>query len=64
MGVADYHKLKAELSTLQDEEDIHWRQRVKDEWLKSGDRNSKFFHACVNKKRKANMINQISNEFG
>jgi flavorubredoxin len=57
-------QLKSELMALQEEEDAHWRQRAKEEWLKFGDRNSKYFHACVNQKRKAKMINQIVDEHG
>lgn len=64
MDVAGFHKLHVELSALQEKEDLHWRQRAKEEWLKFGDRNSKFFHAYANQKRKASMINQISDESG
>ncbi|XP_059431606.1 uncharacterized protein LOC132165127 [Corylus avellana] len=50
-------KLKSDLAKLQDDEDLYWRQRAKIEWMRGGDRNSKFFHACANQKKKANLIN-------
>lgn len=40
--------VKAELNALLEEEDLKWRQRAKENWLKFGDRNSKYFHACAN----------------
>lgn len=42
-----------------EKEDIHSKQRAKENWLKEGDRNTKFFHACANQKRKSNLINTI-----
>jgi hypothetical protein len=45
-------QLKLDLAKLQDEEDLYWCQRDKIDWMKFGDRNMKFFHACANKKNK------------
>jgi hypothetical protein len=41
-----------------------WRQRAKEKWLKNGDKNTKYFHACVNQRRRSNQILQIQNEKG
>jgi hypothetical protein len=40
--------LREELNGLLEQEDIKWRQRSKENWLKNRDRNTKYFHACAN----------------
>lgn len=53
------HQLQMEVNELIEFEDLKWRQRVKQEWLQNGDKNSKFFHASVNHCRKSNFISKI-----
>jgi hypothetical protein len=50
-----------EINDLIELEDLKWRQRSKQNWLKHGDKNSKFFHACVNHRRQNNMLLKIQN---
>lgn len=38
--------------------------RAKEHWLKHGDRNTKFFHASVNQRHRANMISCVEDEGG
>ncbi|XP_059458992.1 uncharacterized protein LOC132188495 [Corylus avellana] len=47
---------------MQDE--WRWKQWAKIEWLKHGDKNSKFFHACANQRRARNKIRAIQDEHG
>ncbi|XP_059441954.1 uncharacterized protein LOC132174292 [Corylus avellana] len=60
-AVVEIARLKQELQLLLDQEDLKWKQRVKTDWLKHGDRNTKFHHACANQRRKSNQILAIKN---
>ena len=56
--------LQRELQTQLEQEELKWRQRAKIYWLTFGDRNSKFFHACGNQRRKVKKISLIRDEGG
>lgn len=63
MNVGGKEKLlKQELNGLLDQEDLRSKQRAKVDWLKNGDRNTKFYYACANQQRKLNQILKIENE--
>ncbi|CAN0905267.1 Transposon TX1 uncharacterized 149 kDa protein [Linum grandiflorum] len=53
----------AMLLLLQQEEE-YWRQRAKQFWLKDGDRNTRFFHATANGRRKWTAIKSLEDETG
>jgi hypothetical protein len=56
--------LQDELHVLMEQDDLKWKQRAKENWLKHGDRNTKYFHACANQRKKCNLISQILDENG
>ena len=56
--------IQRELNDLLDQEDMKWRQRAKVDWLRFGDRNTKFFHASATQRRKKNQILKIQDERG
>ena len=37
-------------------EEVHWRQKSREIWLKEGDRNTWFFHRMANSHRRGNHI--------
>jgi hypothetical protein len=48
-------RVKQELQIVLDHENLKWKQRAKAEWLKNGDQNTKYYHACANFWRKSNV---------
>ncbi|KAL4295344.1 hypothetical protein GQ457_12G013630 [Hibiscus cannabinus] len=55
---------KQELKKVLDTEERYWRQRSRVQWLKAGDRNTAFFHARANGRRKKNMVKGITDKEG
>ncbi|KAF5471784.1 hypothetical protein F2P56_008554 [Juglans regia] len=44
--------------------DIKWKQREKQHWLKHGDRNTQYFHMQANQRRKINAVKSIKDSQG
>ncbi|XP_019154286.1 PREDICTED: uncharacterized protein LOC109150756 [Ipomoea nil] len=44
MALEEYNTVRAELARLETQEDIYWRQRAKQHWLRGADANTKFYH--------------------
>jgi hypothetical protein len=58
------HLLRYKLERLQDQLNVHWKQRAHTAWLLKGDRNTKFFHAYASKRRMKNTIKNLKDEGG
>jgi hypothetical protein len=56
--------LQTEVAQLEEHQDLKWRQLAKEHWLKNGDKNTSYFHACVKQRRRANQISTIIDEGG
>ena len=46
------------------EEEVYWKQKSGINWLRSGDRNTRYFHAVTKGRRVKNTINSIQDEQG
>lgn len=54
----------SELDEWRLREDLLWKQRSRADWLKDGDRNTKFFHARASQRRKTNFISKLRDDNG
>jgi hypothetical protein len=57
-------KLKANLNSLLEQEELKWRQRAKENWLKNGNQNTKYFHAYASQRSKKNDITEVLDKDG
>lgn len=52
---------KSILENIYLDEEIHWKNRSKQQWLDEGDKNTKFFHRVASHRHKKTRISRISN---
>ena len=57
-------KIREELNQAYLEEEIFWKQKSRLTWLRSGDRNTRYFHAVTRGKRIRNTISSIQDSNG
>ena len=57
-------KLEKEINVLLDKEAQMWGQRAKVQWLKDGDRNTRFFHSKASQRRRKNYIKGLYDNEG
>ena len=53
-------KVRDDYKKWVDREEVSWRQKSREIWLKEGDRNTGFFHRMANSHRRRNSIRSIS----
>ncbi|XP_071902765.1 uncharacterized protein [Coffea arabica] len=58
-GKGEIANLKTQLTKAYQEEEMFWSQKARLQWLREGDKNTKYFHAVVNGRRRACRMNQI-----
>ena len=61
---AEIRDLKKEINEILTREEMMWKQRSRVEWLRNGDRNTKFFHASASQRRRKNRIDGVMDSKG
>lgn len=55
---------KKKLTETYVQQEVFWRQRAKQLWLKEGDQNSRYFHTATKNRRKSNQIERLLDNQG
>ncbi|KAM1939412.1 hypothetical protein ACFX13_027259 [Malus domestica] len=55
---------ESDLRAAHKEEELYWKIKSRNQWLKEGDKNTKFFHAQTLKRRRLNLIRGIEDSHG
>ena len=56
--------MQVELNEWLRRNEVLWQQKLRETWLKDGDKNSKFFHLSTIIRHKRNLIDAIKNDDG
>ncbi|XP_019179933.1 PREDICTED: uncharacterized protein LOC109175136 [Ipomoea nil] len=63
-AVSEYLAIRGELEVLVHQDELFWRQRSKQLWLKHEDANTKYFHKAATIRRKRNFLQRIKDREG
>ena len=64
VGVHRYGEARWNFLKLLEKQEVFWRQRAKQYWLRDGDNNTRFFHKFASIRREHNKIKRLKNEVG
>ncbi|XP_012851712.1 PREDICTED: uncharacterized protein LOC105971405 [Erythranthe guttata] len=57
-------KLRAALEKAYEDNDMYWRQRSKIQWIREGDRNTRFFHSKATIRNRTNRMSKLKDNEG
>lgn len=57
-------RLKSELAEAHRQEELFWRQKCRELWLKEGDKNTTFFHNSAKRQKIKNIVLLLKDELG
>lgn len=63
-GVLQYNRVRWEYLCLLEKQEIYWKQRAKQFWLREGDKNTRFFHKYASVRKENNSIKKIKDVHG
>lgn len=63
-GIQKYDTTRWEYMKLLEKQEIFWRQRTKQFWLRDGEKNTRFFHKFASTRKEHNKIKKLKNENG
>ena len=59
--ISKQQELTLKIENLLEQEEIYWAQRGHTNWLRRGDRNTKFYHQYASSRRRRNLIKRLKN---
>ena len=57
-------QLQESLAKAFSDEEIYWKQKSRNQWMKEGDQNTGYFHACTKTRYSQNRVNTIMDDQG
>lgn len=63
-GVRKYNEARSEFLKLLERQEIYWKQRAKQFWLKEGDQNTRFYRNYASGRRRQNQLNKLKDRNG
>lgn len=63
-ALAAQKEIQMQIEVTLEKEEMFWVQRARANWLKHGDRNTKFFHRMASKRKKQNTIKFMLDDNG
>jgi hypothetical protein len=63
-ATARIQAIQLEIEHLHEQDEIKWVQRSRANWMKSGDRNTNFFHNFATARKKRNLVKRLKDEGG
>lgn len=63
-GVRKYNEARWEYMKLLEKQEVYWKQREKQYWLREGDQNTRYFHNFASGRKKHNRLTRLKDKNG